>query len=147
MNFVDVIELRLQKVRRIGVPFDFCYGAEQAGPFLQQEIGSKNVEVFVVLCLSECYRLLGYSEVSIGGTYSTVTDLAQLMRIVLLSNATKIIVAHNHPDGSCTPSDSDISATKKIASACRLMGIQIVDSLIITMDGFTSIRAEIAKHE
>lgn len=147
MNFIDIVELRLQKVRQIGVPFDFCYGVEQAGPLLLREIGSKNVETFVVLCLSESYRLLCYSEVSVGGTYSTVADLAQLMRVVLLSNATKIIVAHNHPDGSSVPSESDISSTKKIARACQLMGIQLVDSIIVTMKKFTSIRTEIVRHE
>ena len=96
--------------------------------------------------LSESFRILGYSEITVGSTYSAPADIPQLMRYILLSNASKVIIAHNHPDGCCSPSELDILMTKKIGTACRIMGIQLVDSIVVTSNVYCSIRNEVARN-
>lgn len=62
-----------------------------------------------------------------------------------MANACAVIVAHNHPSGDATPSVEDITITKKLIEAGRLLGITVLDHLIIglaTADapGWVSIR-------
>lgn len=54
--------------------------------------------------------------------------------------AAGIIVAHNHPSGCLEPSDEDIALTKRLAQAGKLLGIEILDHVIVTRNGFTSMK-------
>ena len=57
----------------------------------------------------------------------------------LLSGATRLIVAHNHPSGDCTPSSDDLSLTRQLAQAGRIMGVPLLDHVIIGGDRHLSI--------
>lgn len=140
MALIDVIGLKVQKVRQIDAPFEFCYGAEQAIPLLCRDIGCFNVEHAAVICMSESYKIVGYSVVSMGGASGTSLDIQQIIRICLLTNAQKIILGHNHPTGGLRLSDSDIEATRSLAAACRIFNIQLVDSIVVNADGGCSMR-------
>lgn len=56
------------------------------------------------------------------------------------NNSSKIILAHNHPNESCMPSESDDIATSKIIDWLNENGIQLVDHIIIGNDGAFSFR-------
>lgn len=62
--------------------------------------------------------------------------------------ARAVIIAHNHPDGDSMPSDNDLSVTKRLVEAGRILGIKLLDHLILgsfgSIDGrgFVSIHAE-----
>jgi DNA repair protein RadC len=57
-------------------------------------------------------------------------------------NAAAMILVHNHPSGIATPSLSDIEITKQIIQAGKIVGINLMDHVIITKDGFVSIEVE-----
>lgn len=96
------------------------------------------IEQFKILLLNRGNRLLGIYEVSTGGITGTVVDIKLILSAALLSCASGIILAHNHPSGNLQPSAEDKIATKKIKEAARLMDIEVLDHLIITADGFYS---------
>jgi DNA repair protein RadC len=77
-----------------------------------------------------------------GGTSGTVVDPKQLFKSVLSENGVQIILAHNHPSGNLNPSSSDISLTKKLKEAGKLLDIPVLDHLIITNEGFFSFADE-----
>jgi DNA repair protein RadC len=93
------------------------------------------VEEFKILLMNRSNSVLGLLPISRGGISGTVTDLRIIMQGALKSNASGIILAHNHPSGSLTPSESDNKITKKIQEAGIIMDIQLLDHLILTMDG------------
>lgn len=95
-------------------------------------------EVFYILNLDRQSNPIGYAKISEGGTSSTIVDVKIIMQHALLSHADRMILAHNHPSGSLTPSNADISITKKINEACKVMDITLDDHLIITSEGFYS---------
>jgi DNA repair protein RadC len=66
----------------------------------------------------------------------------EVFKAALLSNAYSIIVAHNHPGGSKTASSEDIETTKILIKAGDLMGVKVVDHIIVTADGLTSLRED-----
>ena len=72
------------------------------------------VEQFKVLLLNRANRVLGIYEASTGGVSGTVADPKLVFAAALKSNATAIILAHNHPSGQLKPSDADLKLTQKL---------------------------------
>lgn len=99
-------------------------------------------EEFAILCLNRANKVLGYSFISSGGTTGTVADTKVIFQIALKSNASSIILAHNHPSGNKEPSDTDISLTKKIKEAGTVLDIPVLDHIIITSETYYSLADE-----
>lgn len=99
-------------------------------------------EEFKILLLNRANRLLGFYNLSAGGVSGTVVDPKLVFSTALKANASGIILAHNHPSGSTTPSPQDISLTKKIREGGKLLEIQLLDHLIYTVDGYLSMADE-----
>ncbi|HNE44520.1 MAG TPA: JAB domain-containing protein, partial [Chitinophagales bacterium] len=76
-------------------------------------------------------RIISKEKVSSGGVAGTVVDVKIILRLALQKLASGIILAHNHPSGNLQPSDADISVTKKLRDAAKLMEIAVLDHLII----------------
>ena len=91
-------------------------------------------ERFVVLYLNRANKVLGAFIASSGGITGTVADPRLIMSVALKAAAVGIVLAHNHPSGNLQPSAQDIEITKKIALACGLFDIKVVDHLIITSE-------------
>jgi len=96
-------------------------------------------EEFKILLLNNANEVLGIHTLSKGSTKGTIVDLKLLFVIALKSNATGIIIAHNHPSGKMKPSQSDIELTKRIKKSGDLLDIKLLDHLIITKDEFYSL--------
>ncbi len=97
-------------------------------------------EEFVVLLLNNAKRVLGWAKISSGGSSATIVEPAMVFQVALLTHASSIILAHNHPSGRMEASMSDIALTKKIARIGNLMSIEVDDHLIISSALFTSLR-------
>lgn len=95
-------------------------------------------ESFKVILLNRNNRLLGVRSISEGGMAGTVVDVRLIFSIALKTAAHSIVIAHNHPSGNLNPSESDITLTKKIRDAGKILDISILDHLIITKDDFYS---------
>ena len=96
------------------------------------------VEIFVVIWLSSCNKIIGFETVSRGTLTSAVVDARAVFQGAVVANAVSIIVAHNHPSGNPEPSQEDITVTKKLSEAGKLLEIPLYDHIIFTTDGFTS---------
>ena len=62
-------------------------------------------------------------------------DLRIVFAVILKSLTTSVILAHNHPSGTLSPSEADKILTEKIKNAAQLFDIKVLDHLIITPDG------------
>jgi DNA repair protein RadC len=100
-------------------------------------------ESFYVLLLNRANIVLGYNLLSIGGGTGTVVDIKHLLQLALKTNASGVIVAHNHPSGNLKPSRQDKTLTKKVKQASGLLDIQLLDHLIITETGYFSFADEL----
>lgn len=99
-------------------------------------------EEFIILCLNRANKVLGYSRISSGGTTGTVADPKIIFQIALKSNASSIILAHNHPSGNSKPSESDTKLTDKLKNAGQLLDIPVLDHVILTIESFFSFADE-----
>ena len=68
-------------------------------------------ESFVVLYLNRCNRVIGVYPLSLGGISGTIADVRLILSVALKSVASCIMLAHNHPSGSLSPSKADSELT------------------------------------
>ncbi len=95
-------------------------------------------EEFWVVFLNRANRILGSECLSSGGMNSTVIDVRLLFRRALEIKASALIVAHNHPSASASPSGQDRAITEKIRSSGALLDIVLHDHLIIAGNDYYS---------
>lgn len=96
------------------------------------------LETFKVMLLNRTNRVLGVIEISTGGTCGTVVDCKVVFAAAIKSNASQIILAHNHPSGALTPSQADINLTRKLKSGGELLDIAVIEHLIVSSEGYYS---------
>ena len=92
-------------------------------------------ETFKVILLNNGNKVKGVYQASSGGITGTLVDLRILFAVILKSLSTAIILAHNHPAGTLSPSEADIQLTKNIQKAGNLFEIRVLDHLIISPTG------------
>lgn len=107
-----------------------------------QEIRSRKKENFVVLYLNARNQLLHKEFVSIGSLNSTVVHPREVFVPALQHFSASIVLAHNHPSGDCQPSSEDIELTRRLASAGKLLGIEVLDHLIVSHSGYLSMKEQ-----
>ena len=95
-------------------------------------------ESFKVAYLNRANKVIGIQTVSMGGTSVTVVDVKLIFSGALLSNASSVILCHNHPSGNLKPSIPDDEITKKIVEAGKLLDIRVLDHVIITRTDYYS---------
>lgn len=91
-------------------------------------------ESFFILLLNRANMTIGWAKISQGGITGTVVDVKILLKYVVDSLASGVIIAHNHPSGNLIPSQSDIDITRKVKEALSYLDSQLLDHLIITPD-------------
>ncbi|AWW33947.1 hypothetical protein CT138_03390 [Mannheimia varigena] len=110
--------------------------------YFQTELEEEEREVFMVLFLDNQNRLIYKEKMFFGTINQTAVHPREIIKRALKYNAAAIIVAHNHPSGSCLPSESDRSLTKKIEMACELVDIRFVDHIIVGKGDYFSFEEE-----
>ncbi len=86
-------------------------------------------------------RVIHQEVISIGTINSNIVHPREVFRPALEYGAASVVLAHNHPSGVPTPSLSDIEVTKQLVEAGRIIGINLLDHIVITKDGFMSVQA------
>ena len=92
-------------------------------------------ECFLIMFLNNSNKVKGFLRLSKGGITGTLVDIRILFAVALKSLSTAIILAHNHPSGNLTPSESDKALTTKIKQAGEFMDIKVLDHIILIPDG------------
>ncbi|MFV1883060.1 MAG: JAB domain-containing protein [Balneola sp.] len=99
-------------------------------------------EVFIIVMLNAARRVLGWSQISQGTKNATLVDTASVAQVVLLGNATSVVLAHNHPSGKLQESASDLNLTVRLMKGLKLFQISVDDHIILTKDSYLSFREE-----
>ena len=64
----------------------------------------------------------------------------EIARRAVELHASTVILAHNHPSGTATPSRDDIAMTRDVARGLQALGIALFDHLIVAGDTCVSMR-------
>jgi DNA repair protein RadC len=83
-------------------------------------------------------RVLAISDLTKGGIDSTTVDCRLVLAVALKLNATALIVGHNHPSGEVKPSNADLTVTRTLDVAAKLMGHKLFDHIIVGREKYYS---------
>lgn len=143
MEYVRVIsKVRLKQVKegRIGFDVDQVNKPEDVYKAVRRYYQGADREMVGVLCLDAHNAPTCFSIVTMGSLNTTRTRPADILKLAILSNALSIILVHNHPSGTLEASSEDQEFTRNIKRACGTLDIDLYDHLIITDEGYSSLR-------
>lgn len=100
--------------------------------YIRKKIGQCNNEQVLVLFLDNSLHLIADRILFRGETNKITLSLNLILKLALELEASKIILAHNHPSNWVLPSIQDIELTKRLAQACELIGIRLIDHIIVS---------------
>ena len=102
-------------------------------------LGHRDRENAVIVFLDKLQMPIGY-DIYMGGIDFVSIDPRQVFKVAANLNSSKLIILHNHPEGTPHPSGNDEMFCIQICNLCYVMGWEVVDMLIITPAGFYSFR-------
>ena len=102
----------------------------------------KKQEEFWIILLNQACKVLHFQIISTGGVSHVPVDIKTILKSAVDYQATQIILAHNHPSGRTSASQSDIALTERLANAAKLMDMRVIDHLIIGETGYFSFADE-----
>ena len=101
---------------------------------------STDVEEVWAICLGPGLQIIDHRLIFRGTVDRCLIHPREILRSIILSNATSFILAHNHPSGDLTPSIQDITFTKKMKKIGQLIEIKMIDHIILGKGTFISMR-------
>lgn len=99
-------------------------------------------EVVFMLALDNKKKLICCCEVSRGGIDRAVLSPRDVYKRALVANAKSIVIAHNHPAGTTTPSIEDKVVTRALKEAGEILDVKLLDHIIIGEKGYYSFYEE-----
>ena len=113
-----------------------------AGRILCAMFRHEQEESVRLLCLNAGGKVLKLEKVNEGDINAVHFSVRKIVEAALSAKAVSVILAHNHPGGTLSPSREDLSATEAAKAALNTVGIQLLDHLIISGDRYCSLREE-----
>ncbi len=110
---------------------DEIKSAEQAAEYLVPKFYGLTEERVALLCLDSQQRLNNCSFIAEGSVSLAQIDVCRAVQTALRSNASSVILAHNHPGGVAAPSQTDIATTQTLAAAFKTVGLRLSDHVIL----------------
>ena len=101
-------------------------------------------ENFYMLMLGSNNTLLNMVEITSEFKESVALDIKHLLKEALLYESYSVVIAHNHLIEP-TPSREDVEFTKKFSKQLELVGIQLIDHIVFTREGFYSMKSGFEK--
>ena len=118
------------------------HSTSDAGKILCAMFRHEQTESVRLLCLNAGGKVLKLALLNEGDINAVHFSVRKIVETALSAKAVSVILAHNHPGGTLTPSREDLDATNSAKAALSTVGIQLLDHLIISGDGYCSLRAE-----
>jgi len=100
--------------------------------YCQLNLGTLEYEVFGVLFLDAQNRLIEYRAMFRGTLTQTSVYPREVAKEAMMLNAASVVLTHNHPSGTVTPSRADESLTHTLKAALGLVDVRVLDHIIVS---------------
>ncbi|MFZ0050757.1 MAG: DNA repair protein RadC [Desulfobaccales bacterium] len=107
--------------------------------YCRTAMGGLPDEQFRVIFLNSQNEIIAEEIVQEGTVNQTVVYPRKVLELALKHKASGLILVHNHPSGSLTPSAADLELTRSLVKASRSLNLTVHDHLIISRQGHLSL--------
>ena len=84
--------------------------------------------------------MIRFEKVGEGTIEDAYIDVVRIARSAVINNAAFVVLTHNHPSGTASPSAVDMTATREVKESLELLGVELLDHIIISGDRYYSFR-------
>jgi DNA repair protein RadC len=137
---VPVFRVQLERTGSVPCSSLHVRTARDAVEVVRKHIGEPDREHVVALFLDTQFDIIALHTAAIGNRTRVHVTAAEVFKVGLLCNADAVVLAHNHPSGSLTPSMSDRLFTAQMEVAGALLGIPVLDHVVLGSPGAVSLR-------
>ncbi len=113
---------------------------DDVATLLMNELKDEPQELIKTLILNTQNEIMRIVTIVKGSGNASYVEIKDIFKDAIKSNASKIILVHNHPSGQVTPSKADIDLTTKVKRAGELLSIELLDHIIIGDGIYTSLK-------
>ncbi|MDX1476692.1 MAG: DNA repair protein RadC [Saprospiraceae bacterium] len=131
VTIAAALELGRRRMRTAARHLPRISSSADAFDIIRPYLSDKQHEEVWVLFMNQAGQMIRCERVSAGGMTGAVVDPKIILRKGLEYGATRLILVHNHPSGSLTPSQQDIHLTHKLREAAQLMDMRLTDHIIV----------------
>lgn len=115
-------------------------GPQAAAELVRYEMSQlEQEEMWVVLLDTRC-KVIGVERLYKSTMDAAMVRTAEVFKAAIRKNARSVIVCHNHPSGDPNPSPEDVSVTRGLVEAGKLLDIEVMDHLVIGGGTFVSLK-------
>ncbi|EOT41367.1 MULTISPECIES: RadC family protein [Enterococcus] len=114
----------------------------ELGCMLAEEMRDYEQEHLLCIYLNTKNQIIQKRTIFIGSLNQSIAHPREIFKTAVKVAAARIVICHNHPSGSPTPSHNDIAFTKRLKECGELMGIELLDHLVIGGSEYISLREE-----
>lgn len=107
---------------------------------IRTSIKDKAKEHFKLILLNTRNKIIGISTISIGTLNTSLVHPREVFKEAIIHNAMSVVLAHNHPSGDPEPSEDDLTITRRLVEAGKILGVEVIDHIIISKNGFFSFK-------
>jgi len=107
---------------------------------IRASIKDKAKEHFKLILLNPRNKIIGISTISIGTLNASLVHPREVFKDAIMHSAASVVLAHNHPSGDPEPSEDDLTITKRLIEAGKILGIEVTDHVVISKSGFFSFK-------
>ena len=104
---------------------------ERVGEYLLELFAGERNELVYQLCLDRKGKLLTCKRLAEGGISSVSMNVRVVVENAVLTGASAVILAHNHPSGVALPSEEDLVTTRQIIQALKTIDVPLADHFIV----------------
>lgn len=112
---------------------------QKAGDYLLERFSGKKTEIIYELCLDRKGKLLACKCLTEGNVSNAELSIRRLVENALITSASVVILAHNHPSGIALPSQDDYTTTERVRTALETIGVQLADHIIVADEDYVSL--------
>ena len=113
------------------VDMDYIQSSEDVLDYLRHNLRDKSQELFMVIYLNGRNQILKMETLFEGTLNTSAVYPREVVKKALENDASALVLVHNHPSGNPSPSQDDLTITKKLKEVARTIDIYIHDHLII----------------
>lgn len=111
---------------------------DACGEYLIPYFFGRNKETVFLLCLDAKCKVLCCKEVGEGSVNTAAVSVRKIVETALNSNATTVVLSHNHPSGVALPSEEDVQTTRRVAAALHAVDISLADHIVVADGDYVS---------
>ena len=131
MENIQIVSIKMVKEKNLEYGDIQISSPKDCANIFKKFIEDYDREALVVLTLDTKNKINSITVASLGSLNSSIVHPREIFKTAILSNASSIIIGHNHPSGDCTPSKEDIKITKRLRECGDILGIELIDHIII----------------